>query len=207
MSRPLAALGALAALCAGAALAAWLLLPTLLRELVELTRTLPGAVGRLAAWADGARAWAESRLPGIALPEMDLAGLQGVLAGIAGGTIHLAVNLADLAGRVSMMVVLAYFFLCDRDRLLLRLELLLPQSCRHMAVRMGIAVCGELCITRRAGQGTVGKWTGCLCCKQAYRSFFRNRGKNEFTIYREQRGSRSRPGDGRVFRFSRKRPS
>ena len=144
MSRPAAALAALLSLGLMAGLVIWLLLPPMLRELVELLRALPDTVNRVAAWLDGAQTWAEARLPGVALPGLKLDALQGALANVAGGTVSLAVNLADVIGRASMMAVLAYFFLCDRDRLLLRLELLLPKTFRHTAVRMGIAVCREL---------------------------------------------------------------
>ena len=42
------------------------------------------------------------------------------------------------------MVMLAFFFLCDRERLLLLLELLLPQAWRSTVVHMGNAVCRDL---------------------------------------------------------------
>ena len=144
LSRPVAVLLALLAVAGAILLVAWLLLPTLLRDLMELAQTLPESLLRLSGWLDQARAWVERRLPAISLPRMNFEGMQGLLAGIAGGTIGLVVNLADVVGRLSMMVMLAYFFLCDRDRLLLMLELLLPQSVRHTAVCMGNAVLREL---------------------------------------------------------------
>ena len=144
LPRPAAALLTLACIGGGLALLMWLLLPAMLRQLVDLARALPRTLAMLSGWIGQARLWLGQRLPGVALPELDLGGLQGVLAGVAGGTFSLAVNLADLIGRASLIVVLAYFFLCDRDRLLLRLELLLPQAARATAVRMGNAVSREL---------------------------------------------------------------
>jgi len=143
-SRPAAALAALAALFVLIIGLAWLLLPAMLRELTALAQTLPDTLGQVTAWADGLRMRLMRRLPGIALPGIDLSALQGMIAGIAGGTVSLAVNLADVFGRVSMMAVLAYFLLRDRDRLLLRLELLVPLKARPTAVRMGNAICREL---------------------------------------------------------------
>ena len=144
LPRPAAALLTLACIGGALALLMWLLLPAMLRQLVDLARALPRTLAMLSGWIGQARLWLEQRLPGVALPELDFGGMQGVLAGVAGGTFSLAVNLADLIGRASLIVVLAYFFLCDRDRLLLRLELLLPQAARATAVRMGNAVSREL---------------------------------------------------------------
>lgn len=142
--RPAAALACLLSVAVILAGLMWLLLPTLLRELYELARTLPESLNQISGWMGEARAWVEQRLTGLSLPQPDLSALQGVLSGLASGTVSLAANLADVAGRVSMMVVLAYFFLRDREGILLRLELLLPQAFRATAVRMGNAASREL---------------------------------------------------------------
>ena len=163
VSRPMAALAALLTLAMVVVTLALLLFPAMLRELMALAQTLPDTIAGISEWLEKARLWAQSRLPGIALPEMDLHGLQGIISGIAGGTVSLAVNLADLLGRLSMMAVLAYFLLLDRERLLLRLELLVPQSFRGTAVRMGKAVCRELQLYLR-GQLTVALAVAVLSC-------------------------------------------
>ena len=144
LSRPTAALAALVSIGVVAGGLLWLLVPPVCRQMLSLVQTLPDAIARLAAWLDGARQWLESRMPALSLPEIDPGGLLGPLSGLAGGTVSMAVNLADWIGQASMMAVLAFFFLCDRDRLLLRLELLLPRAGRHTAVCMGNAVCREL---------------------------------------------------------------
>ncbi|MBR2796566.1 MAG: AI-2E family transporter [Clostridia bacterium] len=144
LPRPAAALAALVSIGAATVGLLWLLLPPVCLQLTGLVRTLPDSVARLSAWASDLRRWAQARLPALTLPEFDATALLGSLSGLAGGTVNMAVNLADWIGRVSMMVVLAFFFLCDRERLLLRLELLLPQAGRPTAVRMGNAVCREL---------------------------------------------------------------
>lgn len=144
LSRPSAALAALLSVALVLGAVGALLLPAMLRELTELIRTLPDIVASASRWLEGARAWTEARLPGIALPELKLDAVEGLLSGLASGTVSLAVNVADLIGKASLTAVLAFFFLCDRDRLLLRLELLLPLAWRHTAVRMGIAVGREL---------------------------------------------------------------
>lgn len=144
LPRPAASLTSLLTLALFAVGLLWLLLPAMLREIMELGRTLPEKLAGLTQWLAGARAWLEGRLPGLRLPEIDLSALNGPLSVLAGGTVSFAANVAGTLGQVSMMVVLAYFLLKDRETVLLRLELLLPRRVRAMAVRMGNAACREL---------------------------------------------------------------
>ncbi len=144
LPRPVASLAALLGALTALAGGLCLVLPALLSELSDLARTLPDLVRTASDGLGQARFWLEERLPGVALPELGLASLQGQIAALAGGTISFAANLAELAGRLSMMVVLAYFFLKERDALLLRLELLLPASIRAAALRTAAAASREL---------------------------------------------------------------
>ncbi|MBR6890331.1 MAG: AI-2E family transporter, partial [Clostridia bacterium] len=144
LSRSAAAVLSLVTLGLALGLLLWLLLPTMLRELIDMAGALPGALRQLSDFADGWRGRIQARFPGLQLPKPDLTALQGLLTKLAGGTWGLAVNLADVIGRASLVEMLACFMLCDRDRLLLRLELLLPRFARSAAVRMGKAVCREL---------------------------------------------------------------
>ncbi|MBR1559242.1 MAG: AI-2E family transporter, partial [Clostridia bacterium] len=75
-------------------------------------------------------------------PKLD--GLTGLLPGLATGTVAFAGGFADAVSRLSRMLMLCFFFLCDRDRLLLRLELLVPLRYRADAVRAGRALSREL---------------------------------------------------------------
>ena len=154
LPRPTAALTALLSIALAVALILWLLLPAMLRELMDLVKALPSALSRLSGLLEDWQAALRARFPGLVLPEPDISALQGMLSGVAGGTYSLAVNIADVVSKASLAAVLAYSMLCERDRLLLRLELLLPQSVRPMAVRMGNAVCRELRLYLR-GQLTV----------------------------------------------------
>ena len=149
-SRSVAALLCLLTLAGFAALLLLLLLPAMLRELTGLARTLPNAVNAAANILDRSRVWLESLLPGLNIPVPDRSLFSNWLDGLASGTFSFVVNAADVIGRASMAAVLAYFFLCDRDRLLLLLELLLPQAVRHKAVRAGMAVGRELRLYLRA---------------------------------------------------------
>lgn len=144
LPRPAASLVCLVCLALIIASALWLLLPTILREIMELARTLPASVEQASGWLATARAWLSQRLPGVALPELDFSMLQESISGIVTGTLGFAANLAEAAGRVSMIVVLAYFLLRDRDAVLLRLELLLPRKVRSTAIAMANNACREL---------------------------------------------------------------
>ena len=135
----------LALLCAALAVGALaaLLLPAMVGQARSLAKVLPDSIGQLSAWLEQARHWIGARFPGVALPEVRLDGVQGIVSGLAGGTLALAGSAAGTLSRLSLMVMLAFFFLCDRDRLLLRLELLTPARHRCTAVRMGGAVLRE----------------------------------------------------------------
>lgn len=144
LPRPAASLCGLLGLSLSLGGALWLLLPALLRQLKELTRTLPALFAQLTSLANGIASRLEARLPGLSLTNVDLSALNGALAGVATGTVTLAANVAGFAAKLSLMAVLAYFVLRDRERVLLRLELLVPRRWRGMIVRMGVAVCREL---------------------------------------------------------------
>ena len=143
LGRPLSSL--LALLCVAVAVGglAAFMLPAMVGQARSLAGVLPDSVGQLSGWLTHVREWLSLRFPGISLPEVRLDGIQGIVSGLAGGTLAFAGSAAGTASRLSLMVMLAFFFLCDRDRLLLRLELLTPCSHRRTAVRMGGAVLRE----------------------------------------------------------------
>lgn len=144
MSRPLAALLSLVIVLGALTGLLWLFLPMIVREAAQLMEALPQSVNTLSDWAQAVSGWLSSRLPGARLPAFPTDGLSGLLSGLATGTLAFAGSAADAVSRLSMMGMLCYFFLCDRDRLLLRLELLSPQAVRGTAVRMAVAVAREI---------------------------------------------------------------
>ncbi len=154
LPRPAAAAGCIASVVLTAAAAAWLIMPAALRELTGLAQTLPRSVSTVSEWVRATSKWLESHLPGLNLRSMELGNLSASLSGFASGIVAAVGHLSEFLGSLSLMVVLAGFFLRDRDRLLLRLELVLPQSCRHTAVGMGSALCRELRMYLR-GQLTI----------------------------------------------------
>lgn len=143
-SRPAAALAAVGLACATAALLVFTILPMTLRELSQLSETLPHSAEQLSRWTGQWIEMLQRRLPGLKLPEPNLNGLTALLPDIATGTMSFVSNCAGFISRLSMAVMLGFFFLCDRERLLLRLELLIPSSRRADGVRATRALTREL---------------------------------------------------------------
>ena len=139
LSRPGAALAAVSAALLAAAGLLGLLLPAVVRELPGLMQSLPRMAGQLSRGVEGVAA----RF-GVRLPDFPVEGLNRIINGLASGAMGFMSRLADGFSRMSMMLMLSYFFLRDREVLLLRLELLIPQSMRSRAVRTGRAVMREM---------------------------------------------------------------
>ena len=144
LSRPLASLMTLMIAVVALAGLLWLCLPTLLREIAQLAETLPRSIALLTRWAQSISERIARWLPGAALPAFPAERLTALASNLAAGTLAFAGGLAGALSRLSMMGILAYCFLCDRQNLLLRLELLIPRSARRTAVRMANAVAREL---------------------------------------------------------------
>lgn len=150
LSRPRAAVCAVATMLLGVGALLWLALPALFAQLTQLSGALPDSLRRLSEWIGSVRGWMQAHLPSLQLPEARLDNLAGALSGLAGGTFRLASGAGAALSRASLALMLGVFFLCDRSRLFLRLELLIPQAFRQTAVRMGGAVCRELRLYLRA---------------------------------------------------------
>lgn len=119
-----------------------LLFPAIISEGSQLAQTLPRSVSLIRAWLAQGRRMLTNQLPEIQLPTPSLFSEQ--LPALAAGTFRFAGGIADAFYRFSLMVVLSYFLLCDKARLLILMELLIPRSMRSIAVQMGNAVCREL---------------------------------------------------------------
>ena len=118
--------------------------PPCCAEVVELARDAARVRGAAVRLAGRGAAVAAGRLPGVALPELELGGLQG--AAVRRGQAARSASRSTWRtwpARLSLTVVLATSSSATGTRLLLRLELL-PQAWRATAVRMGNAVAREL---------------------------------------------------------------
>ena len=138
---PVAVLIAILFALSTAALFLWAMLPPMIRQTIALVQSLPESIQAIKTAADAASDWL-LRHASIELPPLTLG--EAALPSIASGTMAIAGNIADTTYRISLMAILAYFLLCDRKRLLIRAELLVPLSARKTFVRMGNAISREL---------------------------------------------------------------
>ncbi len=161
LKRPLAALVALVGVALLLLLILGLLLPLLARQTAGLLETLPGAFDRLGALADSAVKRLQALLPGLRLPKLDLAGAESGFSDVARGAIGYVSGVSSALYQISLSVVLCYFLLADRDRILLRAELLVPSPWRRNAVRTGKLLMRELRLYLR-GQATIALAVGIL---------------------------------------------
>lgn len=150
LGRSAASLAGLAGLIACATALLWVTLPVLARDLTELSGALPRSLTALNGWLRIAADRAARLLPGVSLPALDLESALPAIPDLAAGTLSLVAGIAGAAGRVSMTVILGFFFLRDREDMVLRLELLLPSRIRPMAVGMACAAGRELRLYLRA---------------------------------------------------------
>ena len=153
----LSLLGAAAAL---AALAAFML-PALSRQFSTILDLLPNAAARLQALSSELLRRFQERAPELALPEFNFADMESALSSAARGAAGWLGNLTSRLYRFALMAALSCFFLSDRDRILLRLELAVPVRWRAMAVRGGNMLLRELRLYLR-GQATIALAVGAL---------------------------------------------
>ena len=161
LRRPLAALIALLGVALVLLLALGILLPLLARQATGLMETLPEAFERLRALAEAILRRIQAMLPGIELPRMDLRAAESGFGDVARSAIGYVSSVSNALYQLSLMVVLCYFLLADRERILLRTELLVPQQWRRSAVRMGKLLVRELRLYLR-GQATIALAVGAL---------------------------------------------
>lgn len=159
MSRAISALLALTSVAFVLFAALLLLLPTIIRQIHGLIDMIPETVRMIQVWSSAISARLSALLPDVhlAFPPMGTA----PFSEFAAGTLIFAGNLAGFFYRFSLMVVLSYFLLCDREKVMIRLELLIPFCFRKTAVKMGHSVCRELKLYLR-GQAMIAVAVGLL---------------------------------------------
>jgi len=142
----------------------FLLAPYVARQAATLLDAAPGAVAAIRAMVERAGGWLEARgfSLGTQAAGIDWNALAGSINGILNSTVGFFGNVANAISSFVMMVVMAYFFLSDRNRLLLRLEMLVPLNSRKLAIRMAGAVKRELMLYLRA-QTLISLMVGAMC--------------------------------------------
>lgn len=142
-----------------------LLLPIMLRQLAALGRNLPAAIERLQGLAEGLSRRLTRILPGLSLPGADLSALQSSLPaaiGSFGG--YVGASIGSLAGalyRLSLSGVLCCLLIADREKVFIRLELIIPSQWRRHALRFGKSILREMRLYLR-GQATIALCVGAL---------------------------------------------
>lgn len=161
LKRPLAAALALVLVGMALILLVALLLPIMIRQFSGVIDLIPEAFTRLRGLAEGLFSRLQERLPDIELPRLNLARAEKEFGGVAKGAVDYLSGLGGGIYRLSLMVALSYFFIADRERILLRLELLIPSAQRCMMVRTGVSLSRELRLYLR-GQITIALAVGAL---------------------------------------------
>lgn len=161
LPKSIAALFVLVGTCIFSAALLVFLLPLTVHQLRSISALLPDALERLHSFADSIADQLHHRLPELTLPEFNLSGADGRMSEIAKGVVSAVSSAADKVYRVFLMATLSYFLMADRERVLLRLELLVPVRWRRLAVRAGNILLREMQIYLR-GQATIALAVGIL---------------------------------------------
>jgi len=161
LKRPMAAFISLAGILATILASAALLLPALLRQLCLLIELLPDSLARLHSLAENLIRHFRQQIPALSLPEISFSGASGGIFEAARGAISTLSSAAGLLYRLFLIVVLSYFLLADRERILLRMELMIPCRWRKSAVQAGNMLIRELRLYLR-GQFTIALAVGTI---------------------------------------------
>ncbi|NLG24551.1 MAG: AI-2E family transporter [Clostridiales bacterium] len=138
------------------------LVPVLAAQLRQVAQSIPRVAASVEQWADQANRWlAERRLPEVRLSGFSWQSAAGDLGGFLDRTATMAGAAVGAITELGMMLLLSYYFLRDKDRLLLHMELLIPVRARRVVLRMGSAIRHELGVYLR-GQLTIALAVGSL---------------------------------------------
>lgn len=136
----LTAFGCMALLIIGAV---FMIVPTIIDQARILIESLPDMYAGLTEFTEQISAHVEGFLGEDVLTD-GLSQLPGQVSGMISTLLSSAGGIADGVGRLSLIVILAYYFLKDRERMLMQLELLLPSSIRARVIEAGGAIQREL---------------------------------------------------------------
>ena len=145
MSRSLAVAFALLTVVVASAALILLILPILLDQAREFAAAIPGVIATLEGWLSALNDWlARRNLPPFHIPQIGWEDMLGSAFDMLDGTISMAGLIAGALTEFTIMLLLCFYFLRDKQRLLLHLELLVPLRTRPIALRMGSAVRYEM---------------------------------------------------------------
>jgi len=137
LSRPAASAVSLAAAFLVVTGALLLLIPALIGQLGDLAARAPELMRSAADIVDGVNRWLEARsMPSLPAPSLNEGALSEMAGRVLTGTLGMAGSIASGFALAVMTIALGYYFLADRDRMLLIVELAIPQNARRIVLRM-----------------------------------------------------------------------
>ena len=161
LPRPAAVLLSIGGTCILLCAALVLLAPLLLRQMSTLVHLLPDAFLRLQALTEGMTAQLQLILPEFSPSAFSFSGMEGLFSDVARNIAGAIGTAAGKIYRVILMGALSYFLMADREGILLRLELLIPERFRRMTVRAGNMFLRDMRLYLR-GQATIALAVGIL---------------------------------------------
>ncbi len=137
LSRPAAAGVSLAIAFLAVTGALFLLIPPLIGQIGELAERAPELMRSASRALEGVNRWLETKsLPPLPQPGINASAINEAASRALGGTLSMAGSVAGGFALTIMTIALGYYFLADRDRMLLYLELAIPQPARRIVLRM-----------------------------------------------------------------------
>lgn len=126
-------------------LIAVLFLPPLIRQMRDLLASLPSFAESVRLQLRSMNALLESRgFRRLSIPEINWEQILSSLPPLLGGTASFAGSVVSLFTEWTLSLMLGYYFLRDRERVLLHLELLIPSAFRKTALKMAASVNREI---------------------------------------------------------------
>lgn len=139
-----------------------LLIPALISQLGDLAAKAPELMRSASDIVGGVNQWLAARsLPSLPQPAVAEGTLNAAVGKILTGTINMAGSIAAGFAITIMTIALGYYFLADRDRMLLIVELAIPLAARRIVLRMASSAKATIRLYLRA-QVTIALIVGSL---------------------------------------------
>lgn len=114
-----------------------LLIPPLIGQIGDLAARAPDFMRSAREMVESINRWLDARsMPLLPQPSLNTSALNEAAGRALGGTLSMAGSVAGGFAITIMTIALGYYFLADRDRMLLMLELAIPQSARRIVLKM-----------------------------------------------------------------------
>ena len=139
-----------------------LLIPPLIGQIGDLAARAPDLLRSLNSTIETVNRWLQAKsMPGLPAPTLNTTALNDAVGSALKGTISMAGSIAGGFAISIMTIALGYYFLADRDRMLLYLELAIPQNARRIVLKMASSAKATIRLYLRA-QVTISMIVGSL---------------------------------------------